>query len=606
MAHRDEITQLLFQTLNRVRREGVSADIFAEQRKLAQMQFRFKEAQEPMHYVLSLASAMHYYPARDVLRGNYLVEDYDPQLIRHYLTFLVPDNVVITLNAKGQPTKQISPYFAAPYAVASVDQQWLSQWRDSGVNAEITLPEPNRFLPDNFALQSLPDKPLQSAPQLIVEGDRLRLWFKQDHEYRVPKADIYLNIKSSLANQSPRTTALAVMYMELVKDQLREYAYPAMVAGLDFELYKHARGFSLKVRGYTDKQAMLLERILDHLTENPLSVDPGRFDNIKKELIRRWQNAEKRPPYHLLAKATSTLLYKSAWTEPQLIAALERTDSDEVQQVGRQLLRGGAVDMLIHGNYSRAQAGQLAALVESKLPAPTAQVPNTQLHIAKVAPDNSWLKELNLHHRDVALALYVQAPNASLGSEAQMDLTAQILRSQFFHELRTQQQLGYIVSAFSMPMHRLPGLFFVVQSPSHDAAAIEQSIDAFFSAFSQELATLEPSAFLRHQQTLVQRILEKEKNLRAKSDRFWIDIALGYEDFSRREQLAEQVSQLDIASWKAFYRQHVASTLRRGVWVVAYGSKQDEAVKQALRENKSVVTDVSGFKRDQEYYLFNN
>ena len=47
-----------------------------------------------------------------------------------------------------------------------------------------------------------------------------------------------------------------------LKDHVNEFAYPALLAGLNFDFYKHAQGISLRISGYNDKQALLLEELL--------------------------------------------------------------------------------------------------------------------------------------------------------------------------------------------------------------------------------------------------------------------------------------------------------------------------------------------------------
>ena len=45
----------------------------------------------------------------------------------------------------------------------------------------------------------------------------------------------------------------------MVNDQLNSFSYPADIAGLSYSLYKHIRGFTVRVSGYSDKQDLLLE-----------------------------------------------------------------------------------------------------------------------------------------------------------------------------------------------------------------------------------------------------------------------------------------------------------------------------------------------------------
>ena len=62
------------------------------------------------------------------------------------------------------------------------------------------------------------------------------------------------------------------------------YAYSAELAGIGYSLANTKSGITLAVKGYSDKQLVLLHKIMDKLTK--FTVDPNRF-TILKELYAR-------------------------------------------------------------------------------------------------------------------------------------------------------------------------------------------------------------------------------------------------------------------------------------------------------------------------------
>ena len=65
---------------------------------------------------------------------------------------------------------------------------------------------------------------------------------------------------------------------------VRRYAYSAELAGIGYSLANTKSGITLAVKGYSDKQQVLLHKIMDKLTK--FTVDPNRF-TILKELYAR-------------------------------------------------------------------------------------------------------------------------------------------------------------------------------------------------------------------------------------------------------------------------------------------------------------------------------
>ena len=95
-----------------------------------------------------------------------------------------------------------------------------------------------------------------------MQSDRQKIWFLQDDQFRVPKGATYINFRSPEVGQSASQTAAAVLYTAVLKDNVNEFTYPALLAGLSFNFYKHAQGISLRITGYNDKQALLLQDLL--------------------------------------------------------------------------------------------------------------------------------------------------------------------------------------------------------------------------------------------------------------------------------------------------------------------------------------------------------
>src|SRR5690606_34836471 len=147
---------------------------------------------------------------------------------------------------------------------------------------------------------------------------------------------------------SLRTSLLSSFVVSLVNDKLNEFSYPANLAGSFFGLSARSRGFSLTVSGYSDKQPMLLEELLRTLTT--ARFDEERFNIIRTEMIRGWQNAELQTPYIRLFEEAQALLVEPYWSEAEKIAAVQDISLQDVQDFIPQILTDLRLDLLYHGN----------------------------------------------------------------------------------------------------------------------------------------------------------------------------------------------------------------------------------------------------------------
>ncbi|GIS91092.1 MAG: hypothetical protein CM1200mP20_11330 [Pseudomonadota bacterium] len=117
-------------------------------------------------------------------------------------------------------------------------------------------------------------------------------------------------------------------------------------------------------------------------------------------------------------------------------------------------------------------------------------------------------------------------------------LLGQLLESPFHQALRTQQKMGYVVFAGFMPLRRVPGLVFLVQSPDRTPDEIETAIEDFLRGFSRTLAAMPGDVFEQHRQSILMRINTPDQRLGERSARYWHEIDREAYAFDSRERLS--------------------------------------------------------------------
>lgn len=122
--HVDDILKLIFQYLNLLRREGPQKWIFEEYCRLNEMQFRFKDKENPLHLVSNVVHSMIVYPLPEVLSANYLLTDWRPELIEEVMEKLDPHNARIII--VGQKTKdkctEEEPWYKTNFCYEKIEQ----------------------------------------------------------------------------------------------------------------------------------------------------------------------------------------------------------------------------------------------------------------------------------------------------------------------------------------------------------------------------------------------------------------------------------------------------------------------------------------------------
>ncbi len=557
------VLQLFFAYMDMLRKEGAQKWLYDEQARLAEYSFRFKQESDPMGYVTSLASGMQEYGPRDVLQGPYIMDRYDQAMINGLLGDITASNAVVTLTDMGVETDSVSPYYKVPYSRRTVTDEQLALWLGPVAPEPFDLPQPNEFIAQDVSLVPLA-KDHPALPVVALESDRQKIWFSQDDQFRVPKGATYINFRSPEVGQSVTQTAAAVLYTAVLTDNVNEYTYPALLAGLSFNFYKHAQGISLRITGYNDKQALLLQDLLAVVADP--AFDPRRFEDIRKDMIRALRNSVAgQPASQVMADLREALLY-GEWGEQAVIAALEQMDMAALEDYARRFWASATAEVLVYGNYEEKFAQQVSDMLSTVVPATPAPV-LPELRVLKLAAGESLLYEVDVPHDDSVVAWYLQGAANEWRDRAAAALTAQVIKSGFFQQLRTEQQLGYLVSAFAWPQLEVPGMVLLIQSPVANARKVQDAMRLFMQSVPTEL---DEEQFSRHKAALLSDILRPDKNLWDRADFYWQSIATKQFDFDGRQQLAAAVEAFTLADWRDYY-ERVFITRTHSLQVVAPG-----------------------------------
>ena len=588
------VISAVFETINRIREQGLQPWLYQEQQDIAQLRFRYKESVEPINYARSLASDLHYYPVVDLLRGPYMMADYDEALIKQYLAKLTPDNLLVTVTAPEVTVNAKSPFYQTDYLKQKIEPALLAQWQAAGLNEQILLPKSNEFIADDFTL--IPSSRDKSAtPEMLLNQTNNKWWFKNDDEFNIPKGFLSLSIRSAKASVTAREAVQLRLYSKILREQVNEYAYPASLAGLNYSIKPHMRGISLKVSGFNQKQALLFNKLLAALVTPKL--DAATFLRLKTDLQRDLENAARQQPYHMLMGDLPEYLYAQLYSEQQLLAALGSVDLPQLQEFVQEFLAAVDLNGLIYGNYSKQQALSIMHSANALLVVPEAGfvLPETQVY--RLQSPAISLQTENAY-QDSALLFYVQAKDKKLSTTAAFEVAAQLYKPSFYTQLRTEKQLGYIVTSGTYPAHKVPGFFFMVQSPSVSAATIQREILAYLEQKQAELDILNESQFNAAKQVIIEQLSQKPTNLGESQNRYWQDIAYNYYEFDSRQQLIEALTVLDFASWQQLMRQQLLTEQRQGMWLYSKGKFEGDAVTAKPVEN------IEAFQAQRRYYSF--
>jgi secreted Zn-dependent insulinase-like peptidase len=575
LAHIEAITSALFAYIDLLKANPPEAWRYAEQAKVADLSFRFQEQSSATAFVYQVCPNLRLYPPQDILRAPRMMDRFDPELIERFLAYLTEDNVLLEVIAPDVQTDQVERFFDVPYTIHRGPLDF-AQSTDHGLK----LPQPNAFLPDILELMPEDSEPPRQAGNL-ESGE---IWVDTDTEFGTPRANLFLTLTVQGGLQSVGDIAAARLYRRLVQDELNVFTYPAYLAGLNYSLSVVPAGFRVSLNGYSDKQAVLLDAVLEAFKHT--EIDAERFDRYRKELTRNWRNFKNERPYSQTYASLNQLLVSNSWPPEQLADALDAMTFEDLERWRQSRLQEHGLLALLHGNVDAADASRVTATVAKHLR--LGDIPPRKPDIAQI--DGNYRVAVDVDHNDASMVLFVQDPVAGLRARAKSALAAQLLRQSYFTELRTEQQLGYVVSLANTTFRDQAGIAFIIQSPVASPKTLEAATQAFLDAQVSVTANLSDEAFETQRSSLIARLTERDKNLGQRTRRFWVDLDLGITDFDSREQMAEHVRSISQEEMTAFVE--TLRTRARDQRLIIYNTGHFTDAP----ENGELITDLARFK----------
>ena len=564
-----EVVETVFQYISMMRENPPLEWMFNEQKNMADVEFKFKQKSPASRFTSKISAVMQKpLPRNWLLSGTSKFRKFDPKAIVQAMQFLRDDNFRLMIVSQDFPVEldQKEKWYGTDYRIEKIPTDVRSAIRralessSSERPPELHLPHRNEFIPTRLSVEKKEVAEPAKTPKLIRNDDGLRLWWKKDDTFWVPKANVHITLRNPLTYATPANYVKSVLICHLVKDCLTEFSYDAEISGLGYSLNATVLGLDLSVQGYNDKLSVLLQKVLVSLKD--LKINPERFKIIKERQSRTYKNWNFQQPYYQVGDFNRWLLGARSWMNHQYAAELPHIELDEVQAFIPQLLQQTHIEILTHGNFYKEDALKVADLVESTLESRPLPQSLWNLRRNLILPSGSnyifqhtLADPANVNH---AIEYYLQVGSSTDRKlRAMLGLFAQMTNEPAFDQLRTKEQLGYIVFSGSRPSATMLGYMVLIQSeraPDH----LESRVNAFLFKFGLDLEKMTKEEFEGHRRSLINKRLEKLKNLESETGRLWGHIGTEYFDFYQIDHDVALIRQLTKADMQSFYSRYIS------------------------------------------------
>jgi insulysin len=584
--------------------------LWAENLQLSNLRFQYAEKMDPFRFASNLSHAMQLYKLDDLLKAMYHVPfEYDPDLALQVIDDLTPENARIIIASKTveNDCSLVEPWYGTKYTEEAIPGTLMSKWKNDCEaiidEYHLCIPDKNSYIPVDLSLA----EESMDLPEIVSESKTHTLYFRSDSNFKTPKAVMYFQFRLAESYVSPTAATMTNIIVKLVNDRLNEESYSAQLAGLHYELSTNTEGILLQVAGYHDKMNVMITLVIDTLL-SVTEIEEERFTFVKHKLKKEFSNLKFEQPYRLALYEMDVGLEFPKWHMRDYESILDSIDHSKVNEfVISRLLSHCHISALCEGNMSKEKAVRIITHMETQIQQRflTSSLPSSQLirpRIVCIKPGHNHIYKMQAtetENPNSAIVVSIQAP-ASKHANVMFELLAHTYKRDAFYQLRTVEQLGYIVFFSSYAVRTVYHLLILIQSSEYSTEYLEQRAMSFLSTLENKLTTMTKEEFETSVGELIASKQEKPKRLTQKAARHWAEIESGTLRFDRTEAEIQVLQELSQAEFTKVMLHQVCKERTRQMLRVHIQSSKSPIDEEG--DSKGLISDIFAWKSNQVLY----
>ncbi len=576
---RDPILKAVFSYIELLKKEGLKDYIFNERQILSALDLKNMEPKSSMSRASHFSASMLYYPVDEFLSHHYLYHKHSPDDFSLFLNKLTTKNLQVSYFSKSKCEGQVEPYYGINYSSSELSKELVEALDSVPVYPDFKYPEVNPYIPTNTELVAPPS--LGAATDELYK-DYSRLFAQQDTELEIPRASISLSFISDAIERDPQNYLLAKLFARMKREELNEWGYPVSSAGLNFNISHGYNTITVDVNGYSQHLSDLLKNLIyDEQNARSIAqvnVSEETFLDLKRKMKKSLQNKDHDAAYQQILYESGNLFSTAAIHYKDYLPFIEKVTLEQVKDFAKKFFQKVAIRSFTYGNIDGAAVKPAIDLFFSKIKASGFTESDVEAFENKFLemPNKKMAAPMSGSNNNNAQLTFYKVSDWSIRDQAYVDVIGRLIEQPFFTELRTHQQLGYVVAGFPTSSHAFCGLGTLIQSDTHEALDCFQRSDQFLHQVLKDLKTqLKSDDVEAVKASIINDISQSPNSLGERQSRFTMMAGTYHGDFHFLDKLVSEIKKITEKSLKSFIEEAMA--LDRGTLVFLYNGSQSKS-----------------------------
>ncbi|MBU6376161.1 MAG: hypothetical protein KGQ59_09215, partial [Bdellovibrionales bacterium] len=535
--------------------------------------------------------SMFDHPGLEIDRRTRLYFERDPAEFSSLLEAFRPDQMAVILTAPDVQAKEPHPIYARAYSAQAIPQEWIKIWASpSREKNAFQYPQENPYAKGAPRRQVLGSR--VTPKEFFIPGHAdARLWFQSDQRYGTAKSFFQLYF-SNAYGLSPDRDVATQLFERAWEEKNAPWVSELARAGVSLDFDQN----SIAITGFTNELGPILRELAVRIQS--AQVTEARFQSHVAREKELQSKIFTQAAYSRALVETTYLLLPESFHFSERGPVLDRVRREASVRQALDYYAKAPVRAIAYGSLDPKEVVKAVTLFLGALRGGVPLTPESQYRIlsGQTLPSGKNVYGVRTSDKNRAGIWMADFGNWSPELAVSLQLLDSLWSSAFFDELRTKQQLGYVVGSTDTLIS--PRLFyrFLVQSPAKRIEEIEPRVLEWVRARYASLdKDLDPKTFKSLMKSVIEVLSVPDKTPGETFSRM-SGAAFGWDEinFQRREQ--------ELQAAKKLSRKRVLELLKEalnpdgGRWLTVYTIPEADA-DPALKLQGVSVNDVQGFRQ---------
>lgn len=537
------------------------ANLYREFRFLNAQRFKNMMLPDGESHVMSFSNKMcvnNFIPKIELITSDFLFNSFDTQLkelLSSNFSSILENYSVISFskNYKGQTSLKDEWY--------KIDYEFVDKlYNEENLNltSKLSLPELNTFI---IKHPKITTDSQDKLPIKYFENDKILVYKMIDKRYNTPHSILSMQIYLPDMYSTVESYAKLLLLLDLIKYLLKPTIQKLENAEYDLIINMDLYFLDIKIIGYPENFINILNIVFGLISNFEIKeiIYKLRFKYFKEKIL----NIMYEEPYKKIHMLLKKEYFNKYYTHHDLINALDKISYQDMFQFSKNIFNRAQASIFSHGN--KIDIDSVIKIMNNIIKSGI-QININDLKIIQEKKINKFEQVENKEEKNNSSAVCIPIEYIRPGMTkdwakkmCQIDLLEQIMDREYFNELRTNQQLGYIAYSRSQTDgdRRLCFTFikFLVQSNHKSCEYLVNKTMEFINNFDNILNNISNTEFDNQKKSLRDVLEAPELILIESHNNYMYEIVSCENIFDTKKQLVKALNKISKEDLLEYYKE---------------------------------------------------